>query len=605
MISFASVIVLARLLSPEDFGLLAMLAPSVGLIGLFQDLGLHQTIIQRQRLTHGQKSGLFWISLSASALLATVLVFTAQLQANFYNESRLFNLTVAFSILVVIWSIQSIHMALLTRSMQFRTMAIIDVTATTFGFLVGAATAYATGSYWAIYIAMLVTGLTAAVMSWSASGFWPRRSTFEGEMTSMIAFGSSVSVSQFFDWMLQITTRIENATVLVFTAQLQANFYNESRLFNLTVAFSILVVIWSIQSIHMALLTRSMQFRTMAIIDVTATTFGFLVGAATAYATGSYWAIYIAMLVTGLTAAVMSWSASGFWPRRSTFEGEMTSMIAFGSSVSVSQFFDFVARNADTLLIGRFHGSAELGLYERAYKLLLFPLQQVTTPIGRVMIPFLSRPQNEPGRYRYGYITCISGIMILTQPAILFAVIYSEDLLQTLLGSRWLDAAPIFSWLGLAGLHQVVTATLGWLLISQARSRDLLITAVIGCAITVASFVVGLPGGALGVARAYVIADLSIKMPFLWWVITRSGPVSLGDLFDAVWPHGLAIATAGSSLVFAKSLIVGGSPLVLIVLFTSSYVIYVATLMCIGSKSKLIVSEVSKRLNALRGPRST
>jgi len=461
IISFVSAIVLAHFLRPQDFGLMAMLAPSIALIGLFQDLGLHHTIIQRETLSHGQKSGLFWISLAASALLATILALSASFQVEFYSEPRLFNLTVASSFLVVIWNIQSINTALLTRSMQFRRLVVIDLTAT-------------------------------------------------------IA--------------------------------------------------------------------------------------GFCIGAAIAYETGSYWAIYAGMLAAGLTATAMSWSASGFRPRAPAFEGEVANMLAFGSSVSVFQFLNFISRNADLLMIGRFHGASELGLYERAYKLLLFPLQQVTFPVGRVMIPFLSRTRNEPGRYRHGFVKCITGIMILTQPAILFAVIYSDDLLRALLGPKWLAAAPIFFWLGLAGLHQVATSTLGWLLISQTRNRDLLITGAVGCLISVAAFVVGLPDGALGVARAYAIADIVIKMPFVWWVISRSGPVRLPDLLTAAWPHCLAIATAGSGLVLARGLIEGSSLTGLIALILSSYLIYVGTLMCIGSKSKVIVAEVSKRLKRRPDP---
>ncbi|MFC0200822.1 oligosaccharide flippase family protein [Paracoccus rhizosphaerae] len=69
-----SVIVLSRLLQPEDFGIVAMAAPVVALVGLFQDMGLTQATVQKKGLTHAKVNSLFWINMAVSALLGATQV---------------------------------------------------------------------------------------------------------------------------------------------------------------------------------------------------------------------------------------------------------------------------------------------------------------------------------------------------------------------------------------------------------------------------------------------------------------------------------------------------------------------------------------------------
>ncbi|MFD2502212.1 oligosaccharide flippase family protein [Rhizorhabdus histidinilytica] len=184
----------------------------------------------------------------------------------------------------------------------------------------------------------------------------------------------------------------------------------------------------------------------------------------------------------------------------------------------------------------------QLGFYDRAYKLLLFPLQQINNPIGRVMVPVLSRLADEPHRYRHAYRRTIRLMLMVTLPGVAFMLVFAAPLIDTLMGPRWRPAAAIFTWLAVAALHQPMSATFGWLFISQRRGGEFGRWGLFNMVTSVLAFAIGLPWGAIGVAAAYALSDVLIRMPVLWWWVGRSGPVRHRDLLSIVWPFAIALA---------------------------------------------------------------
>jgi polysaccharide transporter, PST family len=121
-----------------------------------------------------------------------------------------------------------------------------------------------------------------------------------------------------------------------------------------------------------------------------------------------------------------------------------------------------------------------------------------------------------------------------------------------LLGPHWLPAAPIFQWLGVCGLHQVVTSTFGWLYMSQGRGGDFFKIGAFNAIASVASFVIGLPWGGLGVAVAFTVVNYIAMLPATWWWTGTRGPVKTGDLVSASLPHGIATVACAVVLALAS-----------------------------------------------------
>ncbi|TGP16200.1 oligosaccharide flippase family protein, partial [Mesorhizobium sp. M1D.F.Ca.ET.234.01.1.1] len=99
--------------------------------------------------------------------------------------------------------------------------------------------------------------------------------------------------------------------------------------------------------------------------------------------------------------------------------------------------------------------------YDRAYKLLLFPLQNINQPLTRIMVPLLSRIHEDKQRFRDIYVRTNWLLAVITMPGIATLTLTSEQVVRLLFGERWMAVAPIFAWLGIAGLMQSVSSTTG------------------------------------------------------------------------------------------------------------------------------------------------
>lgn len=391
---FASVIILSRLLAPEDFGIVAMAAPVMGFVGLFQDLGLLQATVQKKHITHAEVNVLFWINLAVSALLAGLLVLAAPLVGRFYNEPVVSVLVAAMSVQILLGGAGGQHHALLNRRMEFSRIAALD---------------------------------------------------------SLVAIlGLAVSIA------------------------------------------------W-------------------ALVDP------------------SFWALYAGGIAMALSGTLGGWLLSRWRPGLPKWAAGAGGLINFGAGITGFNFANFFARNLDNVLIGRYRGNEELGLYDRAYKLLLFPLQQVTNPLSKVMVPALSRMTDEPHRYRHAYLRVAPILLLVTLPGVAVAVALADVLVPFALGQQWVGSAAIFQALGFAGLLQPLNNPAGWLFISQGRSVEFMRWGIVTAVTSVVAFVIGLPHGTFGVALAYAVSEY-LRTPFLWLYIGRRGPVRAGDMAYAAFP---------------------------------------------------------------------
>ncbi len=173
LLRVGSLMLLARLLTPGDFGLIAMVTVIVGVLNLFRDLGLSTATIQRASVSQEQLSTLFWINLLVGFALACVAVACAPMLAAFYREPRLVWVTIALagSFLVNAAGIQ--HSALLQRQMRFAVLAAIETGSLLVSVLVGIAMAMLGAGYWSLVAMTLAAPATYSVAVWLASGWAP------------------------------------------------------------------------------------------------------------------------------------------------------------------------------------------------------------------------------------------------------------------------------------------------------------------------------------------------------------------------------------------------------------------------------------------------
>ena len=351
---------------------------------------------------------------------------------------------------------------------------------------------------------------------------------------------------------LNVAGAVSLAVPLIVTAPMVGWFYHDERLVALTRCFAVVIVVGALGAQHSALLNRSMRFRFLAALDTLSVLAGFLGGVLLAVAFHTYWALFASYAISALVNVIGAWIGTGFVPGLPRWEASAGQMVRLGAGFTTFNVFGFIVRNLDNVLIGRVWGDIALGLYDRAYKLLLFPLLQITVPLGRVMLPTLARLRTDGERYRSGYLRAVHQLLLVTQPGIVFAIATSDVFVPILLGQEWRTAAPIFQWMGLAALLQPITATTHWLFVSQGKSKTLAWFGAFNAATSAVAFCAGLPWGPIGVAAAYSISQVLLRSPVMWWMATRTGPVRLGDLYSAATMHALGSAASFTAIIVVR-----------------------------------------------------
>jgi len=193
VINLGSIAVLARMLVPEAFGLLAMVWALAGLAVLFTDLGLAMATIQRKDITDAQVNALFWVNAAAGAVLAAAVVALAPAVAWFYGEPRLTGITVALASAFLMAGLAVQHRALLQRQMRFRALVVIDVSAAAGGVVVALLLAARGYGYWALVAnALAATALTTA-LSWAFCRWRPGWPSRVSGLSSLLSFGGHVT----------------------------------------------------------------------------------------------------------------------------------------------------------------------------------------------------------------------------------------------------------------------------------------------------------------------------------------------------------------------------------------------------------------------------
>jgi PST family polysaccharide transporter len=343
------------------------------------------------------------------------------------------------------------------------------------------------------------------------------------------------------------------ALLLAIASPVVGWFYKDARVGVFLLANAPLALITSIGAQHRALLMRQMQFRKLMIRDSAGVLAGMIAAVTCAILWRSYWALYAnyaAMAVVGTAGAML---ATRWRPSKPAIDPELRKMISFGAGVTGFTLTNFFARNMDNILIGRFWGGAALGLYDRGYRILLFPLQQINQPVVQVMIPALSKLAGEPERYREAYLRVVRVIQLITLPGVLLLAICSDWLVPIVLGKQWLGVIPIFRYLALAGFIQPFNMPLGALFVTQARTRQYAQWGAITAVLCTASFVVGLPWGPTGVALAYGVTELILRTPIYWWYAGREGPVRTMDLVRLAFPFAIAAAVTAPVLLAVRA----------------------------------------------------
>jgi len=296
---------------------------------------------------------------------------------------------------------------------------------------------------------------------------------------------------------------------LLAAAPIIARIYGEPDLNGMIKLISAVFVINSMGIVHMNLLTRSLDFRELAKVEVSSSWIGAL--AAVFLARRGWGAQSIAgqSVVTALAALAAYWIFCPWRPRVAFSLKAIKELWGLGSRNTFGNVTEYWVRNVDNLLVGYRLGQAPLGVYTRAYAVMLFPLSRVTAVVSRVMFPAFSLIQNDIDRLRALFLKITRIIALITFPMMLGVFASAVDFTATIFGSQWGAMVPILRILALVGMVNSITSLYNSVYLARDRMALYLRVSLPIQAFQVVGIVVGLKWGIVGVATGYAVTTLA------------------------------------------------------------------------------------------------
>lgn len=349
-------------------------------------------------------------------------------------------------------------------------------------------------------MAMVVVGFVALFKDLGTSAAVIQRKNISNELLSSIFW-----VNTGFGLLAMI--------VLIAVSTLVANFYHESRVAPLLMVLSLTFFISGLSILQYSLLERNLAFNRLAKLEISATLFGSIVGIGSAILGYGVWSLVYQSLAVTTVTTILLWIFSTWRPKMIFHWIEVKSVSSYSLNLTGFNIFNYFARNADYLLIGRFLGAQNLGYYTLAYNIMLYPLQNISGVIGRVMFPVFSQIQNDDALFRSAYLKVASAIALITFPMMLGLMALSKQLVLTVFGSQWVPVILLLMILAPVGLVQSIGTTVGTIYQAKGRTDWMFRWGIAAGILVMVAFVIGMQWGIVGVAAAYAVASLLLVYP--------------------------------------------------------------------------------------------
>ena len=343
-----------------------------------------------------------------------------------------------------------------------------------------------------------------------------------------------------------------------------ASLFGQPRLAGL-LALTSLTFLFSLTVVPYAILERTMRFSVVAAIDVGATVTGLATSVGCAAAGVGAASLVIGPLASTIISSVAAMLCAQWLPHVLPSRKSARRLFSFGGHLTGYNIVGFWARNADNLLLGRFAGPTELGLYNRAFMLMLMPLQQVGGVLGRVLLPLFSSMEGDTLRLRAAMIRVCGTTSVIVFPTLLGLAAVSHNFVLAAFGARWRGAIPLIMILSISGVPQIFGIASAQVCQAVGQARLLSTWGIAFSLTALIAIGAGLPWGAEGVAvglaiRGWVTVPLEMipakrtvgigtrqlikatRVPLLAAVIMEIVVAALGTLLDRYVPVGAALA---------------------------------------------------------------
>jgi polysaccharide transporter, PST family len=224
-LQFASVVVLARLLSPEDFGLVAMVTAVIGVADLVRDFGLSSAAVQSVTLEDEERTNLFWVNLALGVACTVVIVAARPLIVAAYGEPRITPVILALAVVFTLSGANTQYRSDLTRRMRFAALSASDIAAQAAGIAVAVVIALLGHGLWALVAQQLTAAVTALVVNVLTVRWLPGLPRRGVPMRRFFRFGAGLFSTQFLTY---LTKNVDNVALGIVYGPVPLGFYSRA-----------------------------------------------------------------------------------------------------------------------------------------------------------------------------------------------------------------------------------------------------------------------------------------------------------------------------------------------------------------------------------------
>ena len=294
-----------------------------------------------------------------------------------------------------------------------------------------------------------------------------------------------------------------------------AAFYGDARLIPLCCAASPQLLFATLNMVPSGLMLKERRFDAIGIRLVCATVASGAVAIGLALGGAGCYALVVQ---SGLSAfIVLAWNLAARGVRYVSlrFKGPLRRIFSYSAYQFGFSLINYFSRNLDNMLIGRFMGSAQLGYYDKAYKLTGYPLSAFSSVIGSIIQPYMAEHQDEPDAI-FNCFMRVEKLLSLVGAAVAAVFLCApSEIIQVFYGPGWESAIPVFAVLGVSVYFQMMGNPSGAFFQSLGRTDYMFRVGLINTCITLVGLCIGLVGGSIltvayGIAAAYCLHMFSI-----------------------------------------------------------------------------------------------
>lgn len=301
--------------------------------------------------------------------------------------------------------------------------------------------------------------------------------------------------------------------LLYFLSDFAALFFNQPILSAVIKVSSLTIILNATSIVQFNVLIKSLNFKKKVIINWGSLFLGYVTAIVMALNDYGVWAIVAMYLVNSIVQVFMVWVDSKWYPTLRFEMAVIRSIWHFGLPAFGDNVLNYWSRNFDNFIIGKCLGTTQLGIYSRAYSLMLLPVKNLSSVVSKVFFPAFSQRQDDLSILADNYLKLIKYIAVLTFPMLFGLSLVSKEFVLLFLGEKWLSMIPVLSILSIVGALQSIVTLNGVIYYSLGKTKIAFRISLLVNFVLLVSFFVGVQYGIKGVAWSYLLANILLFYP--------------------------------------------------------------------------------------------